>query len=47
MMHTIRTVCTPAENALAIRVSDQIEQLDALIRAEDNGMAFFERTYLT
>ena len=40
-MHTVRTVCTPAENALAIRVSDHIEQLDELTRAEDNSMAFF------
>lgn len=46
-MRTVRAACIPAENALHIRVSDQIEQLDELIRAEADGVAFFKRTYLT
>src|SRR4030095_3333445 len=34
-------------NALSIKLSDQIEQLDELIHAEGEGEAFFEKTYIT
>jgi hypothetical protein len=46
-MKTVRDACTLQDNALAITVSDQIEQLDALIAAENDGVAFFERTHIT
>ncbi len=46
-MKTVRDACTLQPNALSIKLSDQIEQLDELIRAEDDGVAFFERTYIT
>ncbi|MCS7288634.1 MAG: hypothetical protein NZ699_05835 [Roseiflexus sp.] len=46
-MKPVRTACTLQPNALTIRVSDQIEQLDELIHAEGDGVAFFERTYMT
>lgn len=47
MLKTVRDACTLQPNALEIRVSDQIEQLDELINAEGNGQAFFERTHIT
>ena len=34
-------------NALSIKLSDQIEQLDELINSEGNGAAFFEKTFVT
>ncbi len=46
-MKTVRQACTLHPNALSIRVSDQIEQLDALISNEGDGVAFFERTHIT
>lgn len=46
-MRPVRATCILQPNALAIRVSDQIEQLDELIRDEGDGVAFFERTYMT
>jgi hypothetical protein len=46
-MKTVRDACTLQDNALAIKLSDQIEQLDALIAAEQDGVAFFERTHIT
>ena len=47
MIKTVRQACILKPNALAIQVSDQIEQLDELIHGEGNGTAFFERTFLT
>jgi hypothetical protein len=32
---------------LAIKLSDQIAQLDELITADGNGDAFFEKTHIT
>lgn len=46
-MKTVRNACQPQPNALSIRLSDQIEQLDELIGAEGGGAAFFERTHIT
>ena len=46
-MKTVRDACQLQPNALAVKLSDQIEQLDELISAEGNGTAFFERTFIT
>lgn len=46
-MKTVKSACVLQDNALSINVSDQIEQLDELINAEEGGEAFFERTFIT
>jgi Protein of unknown function (DUF499) len=46
-MKTVRDACTLQPNALSIKLSDQIEQLDELIKSEGSGDAFFEKTYIT
>ena len=46
-MKTVRDACDLQPNALSIKLSDQIEQLDELIKSEGNGEAFFEKTYIT
>ena len=46
-MKTVRDACQLQKNALSIKLSDQIEQLDELITAEGDGTAFFEKTYIT
>jgi len=46
-MKTVRDACHLQVNALSIKLSDQIEQLDELIAAEGNGFKFFEKTYIT
>lgn len=46
-MKTVRDACVLEKNALDIRVSDQIEQLEELINAEGEGIEFFERTHIT
>ncbi len=46
-MKTVRDACTLQPNALSIKLSDQIEQLDELIHAEGDGAAFFEKTHIT
>lgn len=46
-MKTVRDACQLQDNALSIKLSDQIEQLDELISAAGNGTAFFEKTYIT
>lgn len=46
-MKTVRDACQLQANALSIRLSDQIEQLDELIAAEADGVAFFEKTHIT
>ena len=46
-MKTVRDACTLQPNALSIKLSDQIEQLDELIATEGDGAAFFEKTHIT
>ena len=46
-MKTVRDACLLQENALSIKLSDQIEQLDELIYAEGDGSSFFEKTHIT
>lgn len=46
-MKTVRDACVVQDNALSIKLSDQIEQLDELIAAEGSGTQFFEKTYIT
>ena len=46
-MKTVRDACQLQPNALSIRLSDQIEQLDQLIDAEGDGDAFFAKTHIT
>lgn len=46
-MKTVRDACQLQENALSIKLGDQIEQLDELINDEGNGAAFFARTFIT
>jgi len=47
MLISVKDACTLQDNALDIRVSDQIEQLDELIRTEGSGEAFFAKTHIT
>jgi hypothetical protein len=46
-MKTVRDACTLQPNALSIKLSDQIEQLDELITIEGDGSSFFEKTSIT
>src|SRR6266545_6588481 len=46
-MKTVRDACELQDNALSIKLSDQIEQLDDLIHSEGDGTAFFEKTHIT
>src|SRR5215204_837849 len=46
-MKTVRDACKLHPNALTVKLSDQIEQLDELIHAEGDGSAFFEKTHIT
>ena len=46
-MKTVRDACELQPNALSIKLSDQIEQLDELINAEGDGSEFFEKTHIT
>lgn len=46
-MKTVRDACQLQDNALSIRLSDQVEQLDELIAAAGDGAAFFEKTFIT
>ena len=46
-MKTVRDACQLQPNALSVKLSDQIEQLDEIINEEGNGVAFFEKTYIT
>lgn len=46
-MKTVRDACVIQDNALSIKLSDQIEQLDELISEEGDGSAFFEKTHIT
>ena len=47
MLRTVKDACVLHDNALNINVSDQIEQLDGLIKAEGDGTAFFAKTHIT
>jgi hypothetical protein len=47
MLRTVTDACTLQDNALEIRVSDQIENLDELIKGEGDGHSFFARTHIT
>jgi len=44
-MQTVRDACQLQSNALSVKLSDQIEQLDELITAEGDGTQFFEKTF--
>src|SRR5688572_26315428 len=46
-MKTVRDACQLQPNALSIKLSDQVEQLDELIVSEGDGTAFFEKTHIT
>lgn len=46
-MKSVRSTCLLQDNALEIRISDQIEQLEVLIGDENEGRAFFEKTFVT
>jgi uncharacterized protein DUF499/Fn3 domain-containing protein len=46
-MKTVRDACQVVENALSVKLSDQIEQLDELITTEGDGTVFFEKTHIT
>lgn len=46
-MKTVRDACALQPNALSIKLSDQIEQLDELINDEGSGTTFFEKTFIT
>jgi len=46
-MKTVRDACQVEPNALSIKLSDQIEQLDELITTEGDGTTFFEKTHIT
>lgn len=46
-MKTVKQACELAPNALSIDVSDQIEQLDQLIKDEGNGESFYAKTFIT
>lgn len=46
-MKTVRDASQLQPNALSIKLSDQIEQLDELIATEGDGAAFFEKTHIT
>jgi hypothetical protein len=46
-MKTVRDACQLQPNALSVKLSDQIEQLDELITMEGDGSAYFEKTHIT
>ncbi len=46
-MKSVRDACVLQPNALTIKLSDQIEQLDELINVEGDGSQFFEKTFIT
>jgi hypothetical protein len=46
-MKTVRDACTLQPNALSVKLSDQVEQLDELITAEGDGTSFYEKTFIT
>jgi len=46
-MKTVRDACALQPNAISIKLSDQVEQLDELIGEEGDGARFFDRTAIT
>ena len=46
-MKTVRDACQLQPNALSIKLSDQIEQLDELIHAAGDGDEYFAKTFIT
>jgi len=46
-MKSVKDACELQPNALSIKLSDQVEQLDELITSEGDGKAFFEKTFIT
>ncbi len=44
-MKTVRDGCQRRPNALSIRLSDQIEQLDERICVKGDGTALFSKTH--
>jgi len=46
-MKTVRDACALQPNALSVKLSDQIEQLDELIKSHGDGAEFFEKTHIT
>jgi len=46
-MKTVRDACQLQPNALSVKLSDQIEQLDELITIEGDGTTYFEKTFIT
>lgn len=47
MLKTVLQLCKLQPNALDIRVSDQIEQIDDIIKDSNAAISFFEKTYVT
>lgn len=47
MLKTVKDACVLQPNALEMRVSDQIEQIDAIIRSENEAQEFFDKTFIT
>lgn len=46
-LRTVKQLCILQDNALSIKLSDQVEQLDELINIEGDGSKFFEKTFIT
>ena len=46
-MRTVRDACELQPNALSIKLSDELEQLDELISIEGDGTPFFDKTFIT
>lgn len=46
-MKTVRDAVQLQPNALDIKLSDQIEQLDQVINAEGDGSSFYQKTHIT
>ncbi len=47
MLRFVRDVCELQLDARNIHVGDQVEELDQLISLEGDGLAFYERTFIT
>jgi hypothetical protein len=47
MLKTVRDACQPHRMAFDYAMSNQIEDLEQLIKGEADGKAFFEKTYIT
>ena len=47
MLKTVRDACQPHKMAFDYAMSNQIEDLEQLIKGEADGEAFFEKTFIT